>query len=655
MGVVIKSPSSQREIVTLVVDNWKSMRDERQVLEETWKRCLMAFLCTFDKKWSTYATQANRSCRYVSLTWDAVQTIAPQVVGAAMGQSDWLKILPSRPGFDQMDDQWAEAMKYMLLYQMRQGKYEKTAKMAAKALTMLGNCPWSVDWVSRKAVDYGRFTGAMEEWVGQTAEYHMEHQQLMGQYKDLAFKARSMGQEVPPPPQFVEPPRPPKDLDIIYQGPVLRIGSIFNYVQEQHPNDEFGSLRINRTWRTKAYLKKLSRPDETGYRLYENIGDIKDITSEDKAPDNDAEALFKMAIGMQLPHGKDKIELKSMHGTFEIQGGLYENYICTVANDNQLIQCEPNPMFSGRPMIQNARLNIIEGAVYGIGPVEKALDEQDSANAIHNQSIDAVNAAIQPEYEVLEDNLTDGRMKPSGPGVKHYVTEMNSINAIAKNFQGIPLGFAVLEASIGRHERTTGAINTGPQKDETATRTARNTNVIASKNGSHVEDFEEEFLTESLNTFLELNAQYISEDQLINVLQDDRIKELKIPPQAIRRGWLVHAGGSKYLADREQRIQDLMMATQLSDQRLAQGVPSPIRDDKLWAKLMKEILGESDDIIKPEAEYQQELEAFKQQQQQQAQLEQMEALANVQNSNGAGSDEGVQGSGTPGAGTGVPR
>jgi len=655
MGVVLKSQSALDEVRNIVVTEWKEMREERQVLEETWKRCLMAFLCTFDKDWEKYAKQAGRSHRYVGLTWDAVHTLAPQLVNAAMGIDDWLTVLPHRPGFDQNDDMWAEAMKYMLEYQMRQGKFEKTAKIAAKSLVMLGNCPWSVDWITRRAVDYGSFTAAMEEWVGKTAEYHAEHKQVMEQYKDIAFQAKAMGSEPPPPPQFVEPPRPPKDLDIIYQGPILRIGSIFNYVQEQHPNDEFSSARIMRSWRTKAYLKKLAKAHPlTGYKLYDNIEAITEINSEETAPDNEAEALFKMAVGMQLPHGKNKNEIKERHGTFELNGaggekGVYENYIVTVANDQQVIRCEPNPMFSGRPLVQNARLNIIEGAVYGIGPIEKALDEQDSANAVHNQSIDAVNAVIQPEYEVLEDNLVDGRMKPSGPGVKHYVNEMGAIRAIEKNFQGIPMGFAALEAIVARHERITGAINTAPQGDESATKTARNTNVIAGKNGSHVEDFEAELITEALDTFLELNAQYIDTNQLFNVLQDKKIIEVDIPPQAIRQGWLVYAGGSKYLADREQEIQELLMALQISEQRLAQGIPSPIRDDKLYAKLMKKILGASDDIIKPEAEYQQELQAYRAQQAQQAQLAQMETMANVQNSAGTGSNEGNQGSGSPGA------
>jgi hypothetical protein len=200
-------------------------------------------------------------------------------------------------------------------------------------------------------------------------------------------------------PEFTPPPEPPKDTDIIYQGPILRVGSIFHYVQETYPQNEEDAIRIMRSFVTKGYIKSKSKPDDTGYRLYENVDKIHNITSEDKAPDNDADALVKMALGMQQPTGPDKVELKTQHGTFEIasgpDAGIYENYVVCVANDHTVIQCEPSPMFSGRPLVNNARLTVVEGAVYGIGILEKALDEQDTANALHNQNIDATNSIIQ--------------------------------------------------------------------------------------------------------------------------------------------------------------------------------------------------------------------------------------------------------------------
>ena len=42
MAIVLKSPEARQEIVKQVVDNWLRMKEERQILEETWRKCLMA-------------------------------------------------------------------------------------------------------------------------------------------------------------------------------------------------------------------------------------------------------------------------------------------------------------------------------------------------------------------------------------------------------------------------------------------------------------------------------------------------------------------------------------------------------------------------------------------------------------------------------------
>ena len=82
------------------------------------------------------------------------------------------------------------------------------------------------------------------------------------------------------------------------------------------------------------------------------------------------------------------------------------------------------------------------------------------------------------------------------------------------------------------------------------------------------------------------------------------------------------------------------MATQLSEQRTAQGVPSPVRDDRLWKMLMKEILGESGDVVKTDEEFKAEIEQYKADQQA---LAMAEATANA-----AGAGGGVEGQRGPG-------
>lgn len=410
------------------------------------------------------------------------------------------------------------------------------------------------------------------------------------------------------------------------------------------------AVRIMRSWRTSEYLKKLAVPGPDGYRLYSNLANVKDVTSEDRAGDNEAESLMKMAFGMTMPRGKDKIELKEMQGTFEIlsgpEKGTYENHIAVVANDHTVIRFEPSPMFSGRLLINNARLTTLQGLPYGIGILEMALDEQDTANAVHNQNIDATNCIIQPELEVVTDLLVDGIMKPSGPGARHEVIQGGAIRAIDKNFSGLQVGVAIVDAAIARHERITGAVNTAGGSRESATRTARNANVIATKLGGAVEAVEEDFVSEALNTAMEMNAQYIEEDVVFSVTQNKKSVVKKISPVEIRRGWLVRVAGSKYMAEKQERIQNLMMATQISAQAEAGGQPSPVRKEILYARLFKEVLGSADDIVMSSQEYKELLTQF---QAAQAQAQIAMAQSGQQDAGASGQAQGAPGSAPAGA------
>lgn len=650
MAVTLKSRAALEQIREQVVTNWREMRNERAEREATWRRCLMNYLSKFDKNWVKYADAAGRSHRYISLGYDAVETWSPQIYDAALGRDEAIKLIPQRVGMGiEIDDELAENMTFMLRFQMNHGKYRRVCTQALKSLGMLGNCPWWMDWKVKKAVNFEAFAKAMDVWMAQAVEYQQEYEAIMQDYQAIALQSALAGREPPPAPEFAPAPEPPKEMDIIYQGPVLRIGSIFHYVEEMYPNEPESSIRILRSFVTPGHLKKLSVPDETGYRLYENLKNVKAITSEDRAEDNENDSLTAMALGLTMPSGPDKIMLKAQFGTFEItsgpEAGVYEDYVVVVANDNEVIRCEPSPMFGGGPMVRNARLNVIQGDVYGIGILEKALDEQDSANAIHNQTIDAVNAVIQPEYEVVRDWLADGIMKPSGPGARHEVNQPGAITLLNKNFQGLPIGFAAVEAAIARHERFTGAVNTASGSKESATRTARNSNVIATKLGGAVEAVEDDFLEPMLNMAMQMNAQYATDDMAFSITQDGKNVVKKVSPVDIRRGWLVKVAGSKYFSEKQERVQNLMMATQIAAQFEAGGQPSPVRKDRLAMRLMKEVLEDPGDIVMKPEEYRALITEW-----QAAQAAaQMAAQSAAQN--GAVNGQGGEGDGTgPGAG-----
>jgi hypothetical protein len=92
MAITLRSKSAQAFVKEMVHENWKTMREERSVLEQTWKRCLMAYLCEFDKAWVDYAKKAGRSHRYVAISWDSVETITPQIYDTIFGSENSLKV-----------------------------------------------------------------------------------------------------------------------------------------------------------------------------------------------------------------------------------------------------------------------------------------------------------------------------------------------------------------------------------------------------------------------------------------------------------------------------------------------------------------------------------------------------------------------------------
>lgn len=641
MAIEFKSKATQSILRDMVLDEWRTMTDERSELVERWKRCLMAYLREHDRAWVEQAKKAGRSRRYVPLSYDAVETLCPQIMDPIFGFETAQRVRPIREGGStEEDDEAASQMRFLLRYQMRYGKYQRTAEMAVKQMLILGNCPWTMVWQTVKAPDYGHFADAMRKWMEQAAEHERLKGELLDEYEKIAMRAVMLGGDAPPPPDIAPPPPMPRDLETVFAGPVLKIASIFNYVQEQHPNDDFAAARILRSWRTKQYLKGLTHPGPDGYRIYENLDEVQDITSEERTGDNSAEILFKRAIGMGMPKGRDKVEVKERHGAFEIpsgpDAGRYENYILTVFN-NTLVRAEPSPLYTGRPLWNNARLIMFEGAVYGQGVVEAGLSEQDSANAIHNQNIDAVASVIQPEYEVVQDQLAEP-MKPSGPGARHNVMVQGTITPIAKNYSGIPMGAQQLAEVIARHERITGAVNTGIAPSETATRTARNQGVISAKLRKHVEAVEQELIDESLNMAMEMNAQYIDDETVIAVTQDSDNKIARISPQTIRRGWIVYSSGSKHMADKDARIQNLLMAKQMAGQDVAAGMPSTVDMVALDRRLYQEILGEAEDIVKSREQYEAEVQQY------QANLmaqQAMQAVAKGAGGGGAGQAEGV--------------
>lgn len=564
MAVKTKGISPQ-DIATSLIGRWDDMKHERFEREETWQECAWAYACQLNKKWALAAKEAGRSSRYYPALYDASETIVPQVQAIMYGAPDWLSVLPTRMGGGlDMDDQFAEDVKQLLRYQLGMMKFNAgISEDASRQMVVLGNCPFQTFFTIKRGVDYQKYAAAVAEYMENygdlIAEYNMAEQEWMLQ----AQAAQMAGMPVPPRAARPEPPMPPVETDILYAGPQVRVGSIFNYCEEMYPNDEETALRAYRSKRTRKYIERMAKPDDSGYRLYENLGSLGSEGHIKDDQDGGIDDVMAAVLRMSLPNQQRGDELITFTGTFEIGGQVFDNHIAVVGNRRGLIRCEPLPLYSGKSHIRNAKLIQQPGDPYGIGVFEKALGLQDMANAQANQIVDAVAAVIQPEMEVVVDGLYD-TLKASGPGARHYVKEKGTLNPIVKNMQGLPVGQQQLAHTLAKIEQTTGAayaINSGDPR-ESATKTAGRGSVMGARITQIARRVESQFLEPVLEMMIEYDAQYLDSDQWVVVTQGSKINWKQISPSAIRRGWLIRTAGSKLFIDEAEKAQRDMMTLQ---------------------------------------------------------------------------------------------
>lgn len=582
-------------VVQYVTETFNQLLDDRAEKQRVWLECIYAYLCQFDKKWVEIAKAKKRSHRYVGVIFDSIETDMALISDILFGDDEWGRLLPMFPGGQiTTDDEYAGIVeKYYRSIIKRSGFYDR-ADIAIKQMLCTGNCPWSHDWVKRKTADFKQYRDSLMRWNDDRVKYDEQYQAAMQAYNQIALIAQASGMVPPPPPDIPPPPPPPVDALTMFEGPVPVVGDIFNYVEELFPDDEDSAFRAHRSWKSKEWLRRAARPDEEGYQQFTGIEDIQGGDDRAAARSNAEEVMIQRAMGVTTTRPKpNDVELIHAEGTFEIPDGgtgqyrTYENYLAVVANGRRLIRFEQTPLITGKLTLHNAKLIRIRGSQYGIGIIEKALPEQDSVNAIHNQTIDAVHDVIEPEMIRVRDH---NMMQPRGIGQVHEVNEPNGMVPVSKNYSGIPLGEREREAAIARVERLMAAVNVASGSSESATRTARNANIIQGKLGYWARMIERNLLQRWGQTEIEMLAQYVKKEQMFLVTQSDpkKMEWVSVSPEQIARGWLFEVAGTQYLMDKQERINNGLMFLQIGSQPVF--VPA-VNFPKILEMLCKDIMG----------------------------------------------------------------
>ncbi len=586
----------------LTVDTWKTLKDKRKGKEEMWLECIRAYLSMLDESWAKLAVEEKRSARYIALPYDAVETVHAQAMGMLFPKSDdWFDIDPGRLGRDMKDDLAAPNTKLLLADQHREMRFKREMARLVKWLLVVGNCPWAMNWQKTYAVDYPVYAKAVRENEAKAQQAWAQFQQLYQQYQEKASQYVAMGTAPP------EPPTPPRfslpigDTIIDYQGPRLICGDPFQYVQDPYADDENYAIRITRFWRTKAYLKKYTKPDKAGYTVYDNIDKLIEKDRRG-AVDTENEDIVAEAFGIETTE-KQGVEIKELWGTFDLGGKHYENHIITVGNDTQILKLEPSYLWSRDIPRKLAKLVEVPGQLYGYGILEPALGTADYINARANQQIDAGAIAIHPEYECVFDSVFDPTDAVSAPGKFHVVAKKGNITPLQKDLQGLHFSMSEIGMAKGEFQQLTNASNpfTTQHYKKSATEIARDSQVSGSKLQELMSAFEDNHVVPILQLQLQMTQQYMDKGVWARKYQaNEEFDWVEVDPQQVRQNLLVRCKGAKGTMDKAEMINNIQtfLATTMGNELMSQQMNMQYLAKRLYTLMTG---GEDADKVFPEA------------------------------------------------------
>jgi len=592
---MIEKGIQKTRVANYLVQQYEDLKSQRADKEDVWLDCIYAYMSHHTDDWTAKAQSEGRSHRYMGLTFDAVETLHSQLSAMLFPGDEWLSVQPGRVGMDMMDDETAADIELFLKWQHRQMGFTPEYKRLVKQLIITGNCPWSMNWRIDYAVDYPKYLNDVKAWMDDQKLIFGEYKKAMEEYEQVAAQAKKLGAPQPMPPRVEMPKRPPVSIDKVFAGPEFMVGDIFDYVQDPHASDPGSALRAQRIWRSKAHLKKLNKPDETGYKIYDNLDAIHDGQRRGaKGSDNKEEARAS-AFGLQLPD-KSQVELLEFWGTFEIPGGagggdtheenkIYENYVAVVANRKHLIRFEPSHLWSGDLPRQLSTLIEVPGQIYGTGLIEPALGVQDLANVRANQMVDAVAFAINPEMKAVDDGVIDPN-EESGPGVVHLVGNLNNLQPVQKDLSGLQLAMSDLGQIKSEFQQITRASSqfSNQHYARSATEVSQSAGVTGSNLNEIAMHIEETSLRKVIELQLQFTQQYMDNEEIVKVTQGGVIDWKKINPEDVRRKWDLIISGSKHMAEQDKRIQQMLMFLQIttSNPMLVQSINVPYLLKKIY-------------------------------------------------------------------------
>jgi hypothetical protein len=543
------------EIDSSAVAGWASSwyserKNERIMKERIWNECWLAYDCKFGETWADL--EDYRSKRYLSLPWQMTESVTSNMVNGVMPSEDWFNILGRTPG----DDSGSKLMQALLKWQHYRSGFRNEISEILKQAYIFGNVPIAVDW-HEELLDIPD----PDAFAAQMAQNQM-------------LQAQGM-----PVPEAQSRQWPTKTVRK-YDGPRIKGGNIFDYVQDMNPSNERMALRGMRFFRTIGYLKNMSNIDSNGYSLYENIEGLANETIFRESSDS-LKMMTERQIGIaKMP--KDMVELIQYEGDIEIPNGMgsttfYPNHILVVANRTTVIRFEPNPFYHGRPTWELFRLYEEPNELYGRGGIEPILGINDGIQCRYNQTIEANSLAVNPQFKYKEDGIFDPDQFISAPGMLHKVADpINNIlplqipSEASLSWNEINFGINQLNLITGSSENFGG--------DPSATQVSIQAGMSANRTRETLNHINYALLIPILEKEIALNQQLMDEATWVRIVSDTpgqandpvtglpftiQPQQFQVSPEDIVGAYDVIAVGANQTSQNVQKSKDLLQVTTL--------------------------------------------------------------------------------------------
>jgi len=505
----------QTSVAGYLISWYEDRKQERLMKERIWNECWLAYDCKFGETWADL--EDYRSKRYLSLPWQMVETVASSWTNGVMPSADWFNILGRTPN----DDNGSKAMQGLLKWQHYKSNHRNSLKEAIKQAAIFGNVPIAVDWHEENLE-----IPDPEQYAAQLAANSTF--QMGNGTPGLSPKASAF----------------PTKTVRSYDGPKISVGNVFDFVQDLTPSDKTYALRGMRFFRSLGYLKNMSKEDDEGYSLYENIDSLRNETIFKESSDA-LQLSTERQVGI-AKHPKDMVELIQFEGDIEIPDGaggatFYHNHICVVANRTTVIRFEPNPFYHGRPIWELFTLFPEPNELYGRGVLEVILGINDGIQCRYNQTIEANGFAVNPSWKYKPDGVFDPDNFVSAPGSLTECSDPqnNLVPLIVPNESS--LSWKEIDFGINQMNLITGAqMDFG--NDPSATQVSIQSGMSAQRTKETLNHINGSLLTPLLNKEIALNQQLMDEPTWIRIVSDspgmvnDPVTGLPSPmaPQAIK-------------------------------------------------------------------------------------------------------------------------